>query len=60
MEQVRKGELSGICEWLQNKIHRHGKLLQPADIVQQVTGEPIKAKYLVSYLKEKFSPLYGM
>ncbi|WP_026964499.1 carboxypeptidase M32 [Alicyclobacillus pomorum] len=60
MEQVRKGELSGICEWLQNKIHRHGKLLQPADIVQQVTGEPINAKYLVSYLKEKFSPLYGM
>lgn len=59
-EEVRRGNLGIIKDWLNEKIHRHGKMLQPAEIVQQLTGEPIDSKYLVAYFKEKYGALYGI
>ena len=59
-EEVRRGNLGVIKDWLNENIHRHGKMLQPADIVQQVTGEAIDSKYLVQYFKEKYGALYGI
>lgn len=57
-EKVAAGRVLEIREWLKGKIHRHGKMLTPAEIVKSVTGEEINAKYLVSYLHEKYDPLY--
>ncbi|MCL6445373.1 MAG: carboxypeptidase M32 [Alicyclobacillus sp.] len=60
LDQVRAGEMSAIKAWLNENIHRHGKLLEPSEIVQQVTGEPLNARYLVEYLNGKFRPLYQL
>ncbi|MDQ0190010.1 carboxypeptidase M32 [Alicyclobacillus cycloheptanicus] len=60
LEHVRRGNLGVIKQWLNDNIHRHGKMLKPAQIVEQVTGEAIDSKYLVAYLKEKFGQLYGV
>lgn len=59
-DEVRRGNLGVIKNWLNENIHKHGKLLRPAEIVQQVTGEPITSKYLVDYFREKYVPLYGL
>ncbi|MCL6636493.1 MAG: carboxypeptidase M32 [Alicyclobacillus sp.] len=59
-EQVRRGELGGILAWLREHIHRYGKTRTPAELVQQVTGQPLRADDLVAYLHEKFRPLYGL
>jgi carboxypeptidase Taq len=59
-DKIRKGEVLAIREWLKEKIHRHGKMLTPKEIVRSVTGEDINAKYLVSYLHEKYDPLYNL
>ncbi len=60
LEQVRRGNLSVIRDWLKGHIHQYGAVLKPAEIVQQVTGEPMNGKYLVEYLREKFGALYGV
>jgi carboxypeptidase Taq len=60
MEQVRNGNLLVIKEWLNEKVHKHGKMLTPAEIVKHVTGEEIDSKYLVAYLHEKFDALYKL
>lgn len=59
-DEVQKGNLTIIKNWLNDNIHRYGKMLEPAEIVQKVTGEPITSKYLVAYFHEKFAPLYGL
>jgi len=58
--QVAQGELSAVKAWLNDNIHRHGKMLRPAEIVQQVTGMGIDASYLVQYLKQKYTDIYGL
>jgi carboxypeptidase Taq len=60
MEQVRQGHLLGIKQWLNEHIHRHGRMLEPKEIVKQVTGENIDAKYLIAYLKDKYTALYNL
>ena len=59
-EQVRRGDLSQIRDWLRQNIHQYGKLRTPEEIVKQATGEDLDAKYLIAYLKDKFSALYGL
>lgn len=59
-EEVRRGNLRVVKEWLNQNIHQYGKTLLPSEIVQKVTGEPITSKYLVDYFQEKFGSLYGI
>lgn len=57
---IEKGELIKIKEWLSEKIHKHGKLLEPAEILMQVTGEEINPKYLIDYLENKYKEVYKL
>ncbi|WP_409346844.1 carboxypeptidase M32 [Paenibacillus sp. MBLB4367] len=59
-ELIEKGNLAPIKEWLTEKVYRYGKLLDPAEIVQNVTGEPLNPEYLVAYLEEKYKDIYGL
>jgi carboxypeptidase Taq len=57
---VRQGELLKIKEWLAENIHKHGKLLEPGEILKQVTGEEINPQYLIDYLEEKYTDIYRL
>jgi len=57
---VMKGELIKIKEWLSEKIYKHGKLLEPSEIIKQVTGEKINSKYLTDYLEKKYTDIYKL
>lgn len=59
-ELVRRGELQVIKNWLNENIHTYGMTLTPGEIVRKVTGEDIDSKYLVSYLKQKYSAIYQL
>lgn len=60
MDHVRSGNIRVIKEWFTEKIHKHGKMLTPVEIVKDVTGEAIDSRYLVQYFHEKFDPLYDL
>lgn len=57
---IRNGELIKIKEWLAEKIHKHGKLLEPGEILKAVAGEEINAGYLVDYLESKYKEIYKL
>ncbi len=59
-ELVENGQLKVINNWFTENIHKHGKLLNPGQIIKKVTGEPSNSKYLNKYLKDKYFKVYDI
>ncbi|MCL2377574.1 MAG: carboxypeptidase M32 [Defluviitaleaceae bacterium] len=57
---IRNGEFAKITNWLTNKIHRHGSIYPPNQLVKQAFGEELDGEYYAKYLKDKFSKLYQL
>ena len=56
---VSKGDLSGVSAWLREKVHRHGGLMEPADVVKNACG-PFDPTVFADYLEKKYSQLYAL
>lgn len=57
--ELAQGRMSGLREWLREKIHRHGSRYPAGELVRRVTGAPLSPQPLVSYLNRKFGGIYG-
>jgi carboxypeptidase Taq len=49
-----------IKAWLADKIHRHGGIYEPKELLMEVTGEPFNPQYYVDYLIAKATALYQL
>ena len=58
--QIARGELLPLREWLRSNIHEGGMTYRASELVLKVTGEPLSASCFLSYIKNKFEPLYGL
>ena len=56
---VSRGDLSGVSAWLEEKVHRHGGLLEPADVIKNACGQFDPTVY-TDYLVQKFTELYDL
>ena len=59
-ESVRAGRLDELKEWLATRIHRHGSMLDPADLLRSVTNERLSSRALMDYLTKKYVALYEL
>ncbi|MBS4173226.1 carboxypeptidase M32 [Bacillus sp. FJAT-49736] len=59
-ELLAKGNLAPIREWLTKNIHQYGKLKKPLEILEDVTGEGLNAKYLIEFLTDKYTKVYNL
>jgi len=59
-EQIAAGQLQPLKEWLTEHVYRYGKSLYPAEIIQQMTGQPLKSHYLCDYLENKYREIYRL
>jgi carboxypeptidase Taq len=59
-EQIAKGNLRVLLEWLRPKVHRFGLIYEAPQLLREVTGEGPNPQYWLKYVKEKFSPIYGL
>ncbi|MAG59820.1 hypothetical protein CMO96_03475 [Candidatus Woesebacteria bacterium] len=57
---VSRGELGTMLAWLREKIHQHGGLYWPSELVQRVTREKLNPKYFLSYIREKYGKIYKL
>ena len=57
-EEIEKGNIKVLREWLREKIHKHGKMFTTEEIIKQVTGETLNPKYFIEYIRNKFSKIY--
>ena len=55
-----EGNLEPITAWLREKIHRHGAMYTPKDLMMRVCGEAFDPKYYVAYLEKKMKDVYGV
>jgi len=54
------GEFAPLLSWLREKVHRHGRRFEPAELIAKASGEPPSTRYLLDYLSQKFEALYGL
>ena len=60
-EHLKTGDMKPLKEWLNNKIHRQGSLLDNGDdLMKEVTHSQLDAKLFVDYLTVKYSDLYAL
>ena len=54
------GDLAPAIEWLNARIHRHGRLLPARRLIAGAIGREPDERALVAYLDAKFGALYGL
>ena len=55
--QVAAGDLSGVSEWLKEKVHQYGSFLTPAQVLENACGS-FDPSYYTDYLTKKYSGIY--
>jgi len=58
-EQLAKGNLREIKQWLVKNVHSRGNLYDPADLIKKITGKELDVRPYLDYLTHKYSKLYG-
>ena len=59
-EQVTRGDFEPLLDWLREKVHQHGAVYEPADLIERITGAPFDAAALVRYIVTKYSDVYSL
>ncbi len=55
---IERGQFAPIKQWLNQNIHRHGKMYKSKQLVERISGKPFTVMPFVNYLQEKYSRLY--
>jgi carboxypeptidase Taq len=56
---VSMGKFNRLHEWLGDTIYKWGCRLEPAVLLQKITGEKISAEPFLEYIEEKYKELYN-
>lgn len=59
-EEISKGNIMIVTKWLNENIHKYGKLYTPTELIVRVTGEELNPKYFLDYLNKKYSVIYDI
>lgn len=59
-DDIEAGRLLPLKEWLTEQVYRHGKMLEPGEIIERITGEPLRSTYLCDYLEKKYKEIYRL
>jgi len=58
--QIAGGELEPLREWLRERLHRHGAKLEPAEMIERLTGGPLDPAPLLRQLEAKYADVYSL
>jgi carboxypeptidase Taq len=56
----RRGQFNRLKGWLNDKVHRPGQRYRAGELCKRITGRALSHKPLLSYLRKKYEPLYGI
>jgi carboxypeptidase Taq len=57
-EEISQGNFTVILNWLSEHVYQYGRLMTADEIINKTCGEGLNSKVFVTYLKEKYYPLY--
>ncbi len=58
--QIEGGEYSPLLDWMRDKIYKTGGKYTPADLVERVTGGPIRTAPFLDYIQAKYTEIYDL
>jgi carboxypeptidase Taq len=59
-EEIERGEYASLLGWMRERIHARGAKDTPAELVQRVTGGPMRTEPFLQYVRAKYRELYGI
>lgn len=60
LDEMAAGEFGTLHGWLRENIYRHGSKFTAAELIQRVTGSPLRIEPYIDYLRGKFGELYQL
>jgi carboxypeptidase Taq len=58
--QIEQGEFSSLLDWMRTNIYAHGAKYPPAELVERVTGGPIRTEPFLDYVRTKYADIYDL
>lgn len=58
--EIAAGHLLSLRRWLEQKIHRWGRMFTPAHLAQRVTGATVSPEPFLNYAEKKYGELYQL
>ena len=58
--EIEQGEFGTLFMWMREKIHKPGSRYMPAELVERVTGGPIRTEPFLDYVRAKYTDIYGL
>ncbi len=59
-DEIAAGQLMVLRRWLQQKIHRWGRMFTPNHLAKRVTGKGLDPGPFLAYLEKKYGELYQL
>lgn len=59
-EELARGEIGLLMQWLKENVHRHGRKYPPEEIIQMATGSGLSERAFVRYAESKFGSVYQL
>ena len=56
--EIEQGKFDTLHGWLVENIYRHGRKFTAPELIERVTGGPIRIEPYIQYLKTKYGELY--
>lgn len=57
-EEISRGDFATVLSWLSEHVYQYGSLITADEIIKKTCGEGLNSKVFITYLKEKYYPLY--
>ncbi len=57
-EAIKKGDWVPFKTWLAKQVYAHGRVYNPNELMERVTGEAMSSGYLLGYFRSKYELLY--
>jgi len=58
--QIEQGQFEVLHGWLREHIYRHGSKYTAPELIERVTGGPLRIEPYVRYLRNKYGELYEL
>jgi len=58
--EIERGEFGTLHGWLREQIYRHGSKYTAPELIERVTGGPLRIEPYVRYLRDKYGELYEL
>ena len=59
-EKIASGQLIELRRWLEQKIHRWGRMFPPSRLAERITGSTVRPEPFLRYLDEKYREIYRL